>query len=139
MQRGIAAWQSVRQGLPVVERVDPSTEWSGRTLLLKTFAKWQLGYVVFQIRYLEITHFTLNTCIPMFTFPGISFTPREIGQHVVSVKRMGQHIVNSPFKITVGEREVGDAKKVKVTGNGLKEGKTHVENLFTVDTRSAGE
>ncbi|XP_008178841.1 filamin-A isoform X2 [Acyrthosiphon pisum] len=69
---------------------------------------------------------------------GISFTPREIGQHVVSVKRMGQHIVNSPFKITVGEREVGDAKKVKVTGNGLKEGKTHVENLFTVDTRSAG-
>jgi len=74
-----------------------------------------------------------------FLFPGISFTPREIGQHVVSVKRMGQHIVNSPFKITVGEREVGDAKKVKVTGNGLKEGKTHVENLFTVDTRSAGE
>jgi filamin len=69
---------------------------------------------------------------------GISFTPREIGQHVVSVKRMGQHIVNSPFKITVGEREVGDAKKVKVTGNGLKEGKTHMENLFTVDTRSAG-
>ncbi|VVC42331.1 Hypothetical protein CINCED_3A018391 [Cinara cedri] len=69
---------------------------------------------------------------------GISFTPREIGQHVVSVKRMGQHIVNSPFKITVGEKEVGDAKKVKVTGNGLKDGKTHVENLFTVDTRSAG-
>jgi filamin len=52
---------------------------------------------------------------------------------------MGQHIVNSPFKITVGEREVGDAKKVKVTGNGLKEGKTQVENLFTVDTRSAGK
>jgi filamin len=52
---------------------------------------------------------------------------------------MGQHIVNSPFKITVGEREVGDAKKVKVTGNGLKEGKTHIDNLFTVDTRSAGE
>lgn len=73
------------------------------------------------------------------TFAGISFTPREIGQHVVSVKRMGQHIVNSPFKITVGEREVGDAKKVKVFGNGLKDGKTHVENMFTVDTRSAGE
>lgn len=52
---------------------------------------------------------------------------------------MGQHIVNSPFKITVGEKEVGDAKKVKVTGSGLKDGKTHVENLFTVDTRSAGK
>ncbi|XP_050531190.1 filamin-A isoform X2 [Daktulosphaira vitifoliae] len=69
---------------------------------------------------------------------GISFTPREIGQHTVSVKKMGQHIVNSPFKITVGEREVGDAKKVKVSGNGLKEGKTHIENQFSVDTRNAG-
>lgn len=52
---------------------------------------------------------------------------------------MGKHIVNSPFKINVGEREVGDAKKVKVTGNALKEGKTQTENLFTVDTRNAGE
>ncbi|XP_066996805.1 filamin-A isoform X2 [Anabrus simplex] len=69
---------------------------------------------------------------------GISFTPREVGEHVVSVKRMGKHIANSPFKINVGEREVGDAKKVKVTGAALKEGKTHVDNTFTVDTRNAG-
>lgn len=33
---------------------------------------------------------------------------------MVSVKRMGNHIANSPFKITVGEKEVGDATKVKV-------------------------
>jgi len=137
MQRGIVAWQSTGQGLPAIERVDSSPEWSGRTLLLETPGKRQLGYVVFRIRDSGRMRFTLNTYT--FMFPGISFTPREIGQHVVSVKRMGQHIVNSPFKITVGEREVGDAKKVKVTGNGLKEGKTHVENLFTVDTRSAGE
>jgi len=72
-------------------------------------------------------------------FSGISFTPREIGEHVVSVKRLGKHIANSPFKITVGEREVGDAKKVKVCGSALKDGKTHVENVFTVDTRNAGK
>lgn len=69
---------------------------------------------------------------------GISFTPREVGEHTVSVKRLGKHIANSPFKINVGEREVGDAKKVKVSGSALKEGKTHVDNTFTVDTRNAG-
>nr|CAD7398073.1 unnamed protein product [Timema cristinae] len=69
---------------------------------------------------------------------GISFTPREVGEHLVSVKKIGKHIANSPFKINVGEREVGDAKKVKVTGTALKEGKTHVDNTFTVDTRNAG-
>lgn len=69
---------------------------------------------------------------------GISFTPRESGEHTVSVKRLGKHIHNSPFKVTVAEREVGDAKKVKVSGAALKEGKTHVENFFSVDTRNAG-
>lgn len=69
---------------------------------------------------------------------GISFTPREVGEHLVSVKRMGKHITNSPFKVNVCEREVGDAKKVIVKGSSLQEGKTHVENMFTVDTRNAG-
>jgi len=70
---------------------------------------------------------------------GISFTPREIGEHNVSVKRMGKHIQNSPFKIEVAEREVGDAKKVTVTGTALTEGETHIDNTFTVDTRNAGQ
>ncbi|XP_062534638.1 filamin-A isoform X8 [Armigeres subalbatus] len=69
---------------------------------------------------------------------GISFTPREIGEHTVSVKRLGKHIANSPFKVNVSEREVGDAKKVIVTGSTLQEGKTHTENVFSVDTRNAG-
>ncbi|CAB3233002.1 unnamed protein product [Arctia plantaginis] len=69
---------------------------------------------------------------------GISFTPREAGQHIVSVKKMGVHIQNSPFNITVTAQEVGDSKKVQVSGNALKEGKTHSENTFTVDTRNAG-
>lgn len=68
----------------------------------------------------------------------VSFTPREAGEHVVAVKRMGKHIQNSPFKIDVKDREVGDAKKVKVSGSALKEGKTHVENTFSIDTRNAG-
>ncbi|XP_063851785.1 filamin-A-like isoform X6 [Scylla paramamosain] len=69
---------------------------------------------------------------------GISFTPREVGEHLVSVKRMGNHIANSPFKINVGEKEVGDASKVKISGKCLSEGQTHKENQFTIDTRDAG-
>lgn len=68
---------------------------------------------------------------------GVSFTPRETGEHVVSIKRLGQQIKNSPFKITVSEREVGDAKKVKVFG-ALAEAKTQTDNVFTIDTRDAG-
>ncbi|XP_014206619.1 filamin-A [Copidosoma floridanum] len=68
----------------------------------------------------------------------VSFTPRESGTHEVSVKRMGKHIVNSPFKIDVKDREVGDAKKVKVSGAALHEGKTQCDNTFSVDTRNAG-
>jgi filamin len=69
---------------------------------------------------------------------GISFTPREDGEHIVAVKRLGKHIDKSPFKVTVAEREVGDAKKVKVAGGALKESKTHSDNQFSVDTRNAG-
>lgn len=69
---------------------------------------------------------------------GISFTPRETGEHTVSVKRMGKQIKNSPFKINVSEREVGNAKKVKVTGAALENGKTHIDNTFIIDTREAG-
>ncbi|XP_076379060.1 filamin A protein cher isoform X4 [Megalopta genalis] len=68
----------------------------------------------------------------------VSFTPREAGEHTVAVKKLGKHIQNSPFKISVSDREVGDAKKVKVTGVGLSEGKTHMENKFSIDTRNAG-
>ncbi|XP_052286873.1 filamin-A-like isoform X5 [Dreissena polymorpha] len=69
---------------------------------------------------------------------GISFTPREVGEHLVNVYRNGQHIANSPFKITVGETELGNADKVKVYGKGLEEGMAHEINEFIVDTREAG-
>ena len=69
---------------------------------------------------------------------GISFTPRESGEHQVNVKRMGIHINGSPFKINVLEKEIGDASKVKVTGTALKEGKTQTLNEFKIDTKNAG-
>ncbi|KAA0720868.1 Filamin-C [Triplophysa tibetana] len=69
---------------------------------------------------------------------GISFTPKEVGEHVVSVKKSGKHVTNSPFKIMVGQSEIGDASKVKVFGKGLIEGHTFEVAEFIVDTRSAG-
>lgn len=76
-----------------------------------------------------------------FTFlpsAGISFTPKEVGEHVVSVKKSGKHVTNSPFKIMVGQSEIGDASKVKVYGQGLVEGHTFEVAEFIVDTRNAG-
>uniref|UniRef100_A0AAX7VWT6 Calponin-homology (CH) domain-containing protein n=1 Tax=Astatotilapia calliptera TaxID=8154 RepID=A0AAX7VWT6_ASTCA len=69
---------------------------------------------------------------------GISFTPKEVGEHVVSVKKNGKHVTNSPFKIMVGQSEIGDASKVKVYGQGLVEGHVFEVAEFIVDTRNAG-
>ncbi|XP_029681359.1 filamin-C isoform X2 [Takifugu rubripes] len=69
---------------------------------------------------------------------GISFTPKEVGEHVVSVKKNGKHVTNSPFRIMVGQSEIGDASKVKVFGQGLVEGHTSEVAEFIVDTRTAG-
>ncbi|XP_037087159.1 filamin-A-like [Pollicipes pollicipes] len=69
---------------------------------------------------------------------GISFTPREIGQHLVSVKKKDTAISGSPFKIMVNPQEVGDASKVKVSGTALTQGKTHVANKIAIDTKEAG-
>ena len=90
---------------------------------------------------------------------GISFIPRETGDHLVNVYRDGQHIKNSPFRIHVGSAEIGDASKVRVYGRGLQEGKQPISplvalrqpiecsplsayayqsNEFTVVTRDAG-
>ena len=74
----------------------------------------------------------------MRSVSGISFTPREIGEHLVNVYRQGQHIPNSPFKIYVGESEIGNASKVKVTGRGCVEGMANQVNEFTINTKEAG-
>nr|XP_057923391.1 filamin-C isoform X2 [Doryrhamphus excisus] len=69
---------------------------------------------------------------------GISFTPKEVGEHAVSVKKGGKHVTNSPFKIMVAQSEIGDASRVKVFGPGLVEGRTFEVAHFMVDTRTAG-
>uniref|UniRef100_A0A6Q2XZN7 Calponin-homology (CH) domain-containing protein n=1 Tax=Esox lucius TaxID=8010 RepID=A0A6Q2XZN7_ESOLU len=69
---------------------------------------------------------------------GISFIPREVGEHLVSIKKNGRHVANSPISIMVVQSEIGDASKVKVYGPGLVEGRTFEMSDFVVDTREAG-
>ncbi|PIO36044.1 hypothetical protein AB205_0039930 [Aquarana catesbeiana] len=69
---------------------------------------------------------------------GISFIPREVGEHLVSIKKNGRHVPNSPISIMVYQSEIGDASKVKVFGPGLTEGRTFELSDFVVDTREAG-
>uniref|UniRef100_A0A671M2C9 Filamin-C-like n=1 Tax=Sinocyclocheilus anshuiensis TaxID=1608454 RepID=A0A671M2C9_9TELE len=69
---------------------------------------------------------------------GLSFTPKEVGEHEVSVRKSGTHVNNSPFKIMVGPSEIGEASRVKVFGKGLIEAHTFEVAEFFVDTRNAG-
>ncbi|XP_043934724.1 filamin-B isoform X2 [Protopterus annectens] len=69
---------------------------------------------------------------------GISFIPREVGEHLVSIKKNGHHVPNSPVTIMVVQSEIGDASKVKAGGRGLVEGQTFEVSDFIVDTREAG-
>uniref|UniRef100_W5L8C3 Filamin C n=1 Tax=Astyanax mexicanus TaxID=7994 RepID=W5L8C3_ASTMX len=69
---------------------------------------------------------------------GLSFTPKEVGEHEVSVKKSGKHVNNSPFKIMVGPSEIGEASRVRAFGKGLMEAHTFEVAEFFVDTRNAG-
>uniref|UniRef100_A0A8C2CFI5 Filamin C, gamma a (actin binding protein 280) n=1 Tax=Cyprinus carpio TaxID=7962 RepID=A0A8C2CFI5_CYPCA len=69
---------------------------------------------------------------------GLSFTPKEVGEHEVSVRKSGKHVNNSPFKIMVGPSEIGEASRVKAFGKGLVEAHTFEVAEFFVDTRNAG-
>ncbi|XP_029773745.1 filamin-B [Suricata suricatta] len=69
---------------------------------------------------------------------GISFIPREVGEHLVSIKKNGNHVANSPVSIMVVQSEIGDARRAKVYGRGLSEGRTFEMSEFIVDTRDAG-
>lgn len=69
---------------------------------------------------------------------GISFTPREVGVHLVYVYGIGNQMQNSPFKITVGENELGNASKVKVLGPGLEKCMANELSEFVVDNKDAG-
>ncbi|XP_047439837.1 filamin-B isoform X1 [Mugil cephalus] len=69
---------------------------------------------------------------------GISFIPREVGEHKVSILKNGRHVANSPITIMVVQSEIGDATRVKAHGDGLVQGTTFNNATFVVDTREAG-
>nr|AAA58939.1 filamin [Gallus gallus] len=69
---------------------------------------------------------------------GISFIPREVGEHLVSIKKNGNHVPNSPVTIMVVQSEIGVARRARVYGRGLVEGRTFEMCDFIVDTRDAG-
>ncbi|TRY66792.1 hypothetical protein DNTS_009583 [Danionella cerebrum] len=55
---------------------------------------------------------------------GISFIPREVGEHLVSILKAGRHLPSSPISIMVLQSEIGDGTRVLVYGPGLQEGRT---------------
>lgn len=69
---------------------------------------------------------------------GVSFTPREAGEHLITVKRDGKLVPKAPFKIKVDKSQVGDASKVEVTGAGKAKALTLQPNELLVDTSKAG-
>lgn len=69
---------------------------------------------------------------------GISFTPRESGEHMVTVYRNGSPIPGSPFRIVIQATEVGDASRVKVYGQNITTANANEFNEFTIHTREAG-
>lgn len=70
--------------------------------------------------------------------PGISFVPKETGEHLVHVKKNGQHVASSPIPVVISQSEIGDASRVRVSGQGLHEGHTFEPAEFIIDTRDAG-
>ncbi|XP_077470388.1 filamin-A isoform X1 [Stigmatopora argus] len=69
---------------------------------------------------------------------GISFVPKEIGEHLVNIKKNGRHIPSSPISVMINQSQFGDASRVRVSGVGLSEGKTFEPAEFIIDTRDAG-
>ncbi|XP_077428421.1 filamin B a isoform X1 [Vanacampus margaritifer] len=69
---------------------------------------------------------------------GISFIPREVGEHRVSITKNGRHVANSPIAIMIVQSEIGDAGRVRAHGDGLVQGTTFTDASFVVDTREAG-
>lgn len=69
---------------------------------------------------------------------GISFVPKEIGEHLVNIKKNGRHIPSSPISVMISQSEIGDASRVRVSGQGLSEARTFEPAEFVIDTRDAG-
>lgn len=70
--------------------------------------------------------------------PGVAyFTPRQKGEYVVSVMRQETHIPNSPFRIAVGDKELGHAAGCTVKG-AITEATANQPNEIKIDTTNGG-
>ena len=67
----------------------------------------------------------------------IRFVPKEVGDHLISVRFDEIHIPGSPFKVKVGGGESYPGR-VKAYGPGLEGGVAGQETYFTVDALRAG-
>lgn len=64
--------------------------------------------------------------------------PKEIGEHLVNIKKNGRHIPSSPISVMIKQSEIADASRVCVSGQGLSEARTFEPAEFIIDTRDAG-
>ena len=107
-----------------------------------SYVEFSAGFLLFRgiISMTQCTYRMWAWCVDLSVcrFAGISFTPREIGDHWVSVFRNGQPIPGSPFKVVVSQNEIGNASKVKVGGRALTQGMANELNEFFINTREAG-
>ncbi|XP_059167482.1 filamin-A-like, partial [Physella acuta] len=65
------------------------------------------------------------------------FTPRQKGEYVVCVLRQEKNINNSPFKIKVGDKELGHAAGCTVKGD-VAEALANKSNEIVIDTSNGG-
>ncbi|XP_025077978.1 filamin-A-like isoform X3 [Pomacea canaliculata] len=66
-----------------------------------------------------------------------SFNPRQKGEYKVCVMRNEKHIKNSPFRLQIGDKELGHAAGCKVSGAIDKSIANH-PNTVEIDTTNAG-
>lgn len=85
-----------------------------------------------------VCSFILVLTLPPLPAVGISFVPKEIGEHLVNIKKNGRHVANSPISVMISQSEIGDASRVRVSGQGLSEARTFEPAEFVIDTRDAG-
>lgn len=88
--------------------------------------------------YVCVCTFILVLTQPPLSAVGISFVPKEIGEHLVNIKKNGRHVANSPISVMISQSEIGDASRVRVNGQGLSEARTFEPAEFVIDTRDAG-
>ncbi|XP_063319516.1 filamin-A-like [Pelmatolapia mariae] len=61
---------------------------------------------------------------------GISFVSKEIGEHLVNIKKNGRHVPSSPIAVMIKQSGIGDVSRV--SGPGLTEDRTFQPAEFIV-------